>query len=123
MTLSDAAIGVIRQAFLDWKVLFFLDQDITTEQHLAFGRRFGELEVHPFAPEKPGFPEVLAITHDEDSVGGDTLFAEFDATCPNPEPPTIRFAASSSAGPGVKSARSAIVSCLPNAFEPRVKTR
>jgi taurine dioxygenase len=80
LTLSGAAIGVIRQALLDWKVLFFQNQDITTEQHLAFGRRFGELEVHPFAPEQPGFPEVLAITHDEDSVGGDTLFAEFDAT-------------------------------------------
>lgn len=68
-TLSDDAIGVIRQALLDWKVLFFRDQDITTEQHLAFARRFGELEVHPFAPEKPGHPEVLAITHDADAPG------------------------------------------------------
>jgi taurine dioxygenase len=73
-TLSDTAIGVIRQALLDWKVLFFRDQDITTEQHLAFGRRFGELEVHPFAPEKPGFPEVLAITHNEESVGYENLW-------------------------------------------------
>lgn len=73
-TLSNAAIGVIRQALLDWKVLFFRDQDITTEQHLAFGRRFGQLEVHPFAPEKPGFPEVLAITHDEESVGYENLW-------------------------------------------------
>jgi taurine dioxygenase len=73
-TLSAAAIDVIRQALLDWKVLFFHDQDITTEQHLAFGRRFGELEVHPFAPEKPGFPEVLAITHDEDSAGYENLW-------------------------------------------------
>ena len=42
--------------------MFFRDQDIDTEQHLAFARRFGELEIHPFAPHKPGFPEVLAIT-------------------------------------------------------------
>jgi len=27
------------------------------------------LEVHPFAPSKPGYPEVLAITHDKDSRG------------------------------------------------------
>ena len=50
-------------------MLFFRDQDITTEQHLAFARNFGDLEVHPFAPSKPGYPEVLAITHDKDSRG------------------------------------------------------
>ena len=107
--LSDATIATIRQALLDWKVLFFRDQDITTDQHLAFARRFGELEEHPFAPHKPGYPEVLAITHDEDApgrenswhsdvtwrlepslgsilrllegpeVGGDTLFADMEA--------------------------------------------
>lgn len=66
---SDADIARIRQALLDHKVLFFRDQDITTEQHLAFGRRFGELEVHPFAINKPDHPEVLAITHDADHPG------------------------------------------------------
>ena len=31
------------------KVIFFREQQhITTDQHLAFGRRFGPLEVHPF---------------------------------------------------------------------------
>jgi taurine dioxygenase len=59
----------IRAALLDWKVLFFRDQDITTEQHIAFARYFGDLEVHPFAPHKPGSPEVLAITHDRDRKG------------------------------------------------------
>ena len=59
----------LRAALRDWKVLFFRDQDITTEQHLAFARNFGDLEVHPFAPHKPDYPEVLAITHDKDSRG------------------------------------------------------
>jgi len=67
--LPDDTIAAIRQALLDWKVLFFRDQDITTDQHLAFSRRFGELEIHPFAPHKDGYPEVLAITHDESSPG------------------------------------------------------
>ncbi|MGB0112876.1 MAG: TauD/TfdA family dioxygenase [Ilumatobacteraceae bacterium] len=66
---SDDDIALIRRALLDYKVLFFRDQDITTEQHLAFGRRFGELEVHPFAPHKPDHPEVLAITHNADREG------------------------------------------------------
>jgi taurine dioxygenase len=67
--LSSADKGALRRALLDWKVLFFRDQAITTEQHLAFARNFGELETHPFAPCKPGYPEVLAITHDRDNRG------------------------------------------------------
>lgn len=67
--LTSATVSALRQALLDWKVLFFRDQDITTEQHLAFARAFGELEVHPFAPHKPDYPEVLAITHDDKSRG------------------------------------------------------
>jgi taurine dioxygenase len=66
---SPGQTAALRQALLDWKVLFFRDQDITTEQHLAFAGAFGALEVHPFAPHKPGYPEVLAITHDRDSRG------------------------------------------------------
>ncbi|MGN6514910.1 MAG: TauD/TfdA dioxygenase family protein [Rhizomicrobium sp.] len=59
----------LRDLLLEWKVIFFRDQDITTEQHLAFARNFGELEVHPFAPHKKDYPEVLAITHDKDNKG------------------------------------------------------
>ena len=72
--LNDATVAVLRQALLDWKVIFFRDQDITTEQHLAFGRRFGELEVHPVAPGKPGYPEVRAISHDADRPGYENLW-------------------------------------------------
>jgi len=67
--LAASTVSALRQALLDWKVLFFRDQNITTEQHLAFARCFGELEVHPFAPHKPDHPEVLAITHDDKSRG------------------------------------------------------
>ena len=72
--LDDAALAAIRAALLEWKVVFFRDQDITTDEHLAFARRFGDLEVHPFAPQKPGYPEVLAITHDKDSKGRENVW-------------------------------------------------
>ena len=39
--LGDAAIAEIRRALLDDQVIFFRDQHLTPEQHLAFGRRFG----------------------------------------------------------------------------------
>lgn len=67
--MDAATLAALRQTLLDWKVIFFRDQNITTEQHLNFARQFGELEVHPFAPHKAGFPEILAITHDEKNKG------------------------------------------------------
>lgn len=66
---SPEVLAALRAALLDWKVLFFRDQDITTEQHLDFARQFGALEVHPFAPPKPGYPEVMALTHDRENKG------------------------------------------------------
>jgi taurine dioxygenase len=67
--LDAATKQALRDLLLEWKVIFFRDQAITTEQHLAFARSFGDLEVHPFAPHKPNYPEVLAITHDKDNKG------------------------------------------------------
>ena len=57
-------IDTIKQALLERKVVFFRDQKLTREQHLAFGARFGPLEVHPFAPGLAGYPEILPIKHD-----------------------------------------------------------
>ncbi len=64
----------IYQALLDHKVIFFRDQDITTAQHVAFARCFGELEIHPFAPKKKGFDEVLRIKHDRESRGRENIW-------------------------------------------------
>ena len=35
----------LKKAWLDHKVLVLRDQHITTEEHIAFGRLFGELEI------------------------------------------------------------------------------
>ncbi|HUD52456.1 TauD/TfdA dioxygenase family protein [Parvibaculum sp.] len=67
--LDTATLDALRRTLLEWKVIFFRDQNITTDEHIAFARRFGALEVHPFAPEKAGYPEVLAITHDRERPG------------------------------------------------------
>jgi taurine dioxygenase len=45
--LSDSARDEIKRAILKYKVVFFRDQDITTEQHAAFAERFGKLYTHP----------------------------------------------------------------------------
>ena len=106
---SAAQLAEIRRALLEWKVIFFRDQDVEVSEHVAFGRLFGELEIHPFTPNREDHPEVVVIHHDERSrsgqnqwhsdvtwrlepslgsilraritpeVGGDTLFADMHA--------------------------------------------
>ena len=58
-TLPDDAIDELRQALYDYKVIFFRDQPLTPPQHVAFARRFGELEIHPFLPSNTGEPELV----------------------------------------------------------------
>src|SRR5260370_24266862 len=57
--LSDAAIGQIRAALLDNLVIFLHDQQLSPEQQLAFGRRFGELQVHEFVGGMAAQPEII----------------------------------------------------------------
>jgi taurine dioxygenase len=59
--LDDNTIDDIRAAFLDHHVLVFRDQDVSPEQQMAFGRRFGELDTHPFVDGNPDHPEVIDI--------------------------------------------------------------
>jgi len=39
--ISAEVLAAIRSTLLQWKVIFFRDQDITQDQHIAFGRLFG----------------------------------------------------------------------------------
>ncbi|GAB2535799.1 TauD/TfdA dioxygenase family protein [Nocardia heshunensis] len=57
--LPDAAIDEIRRALHAYKVLFFRDQPLTSAAHVAFARRFGDLEVHPFLPGNTELPELV----------------------------------------------------------------
>ena len=65
--LSDDAFEEIHAAWMTHQVIFLRDQHITPEQHLAFGRRFGELHIHPAAPYMHGNPELMMIHTDKDS--------------------------------------------------------
>lgn len=59
--LDDDTFVEIKQALLENLVIFFRDQDITPEQQIAFGKRFGELHVHPFIPTLPGYDEIIRL--------------------------------------------------------------
>ena len=58
---DPALVAEIRKLLLQYRVLFFRDQDITRAEHVAFARHFGELEDHPVAgsdPENPGLVRI-----------------------------------------------------------------
>ena len=59
--LSSEEGDLLRAAWLEFKVLFFRDQDISYESHVRLGQFFGEIEGHPVIPHVPGYPEVLRI--------------------------------------------------------------
>src|ERR1041384_8145604 len=44
---SNRQMDEIHRALAEHPVLFFRDQNISAQQHLAFGRKFGELHIHP----------------------------------------------------------------------------
>ncbi len=67
--LDDRTFAAIHAALLEHLVIFFRDQRLTPEQHIAFGRRFGELHVHPYIPNLEGYPEIIKLRSAEDGPG------------------------------------------------------
>ncbi|MEQ9641993.1 MAG: TauD/TfdA family dioxygenase [Alphaproteobacteria bacterium] len=86
--LDDAGFDAVHQALLDHQVLFFRDQDISIDQHKAFGRRFGALHIHPTGLDTAieDHPEILVIHADDKTsrTAGDAWHS--DVSCDD-EPP------------------------------------
>jgi len=69
--LGDAArdaglFAEIKALLLVHRVLFLRDQDITRAEHVAFARRFGDLEDHPIAGSDPDHPGLVRIYRSEE---------------------------------------------------------
>lgn len=58
---DDGLFAEIRAALLKHRVIFLRDQEISRAQHVAFARRFGELEDHPVAGSDPEYPGLVRI--------------------------------------------------------------
>jgi taurine dioxygenase len=67
--LPDATVTAIRQALIEHQVIFFRDQALTPAQQVAFGERFGPLNIHPYVRGMDGQPEVMEIVKEpEDRI-------------------------------------------------------
>ncbi len=67
--LPDEVIAEIRRAWLDYKVVYVRDQDISSAEHVEFARRFGELEVHPFLLGSEEHPELVRFEKGVEASG------------------------------------------------------
>src|SRR6266436_6935807 len=84
--LGNQTFQEIHDALMENLVIFFRDQALSHEQHKAFGRRFGELHLHPTSTRGGEHPEILVIKADEKSkhVAGEEWHS--DVSC-DAEPP------------------------------------
>ena len=85
-TPSNRQMDEIHRALAENLVIFFRDQHLSPEQHLDFGRKFGELHIHPAAPAVEGHPELMVIHADKDSFRANGEGWHSDVSC-DPEPP------------------------------------
>jgi len=61
---GSATLQEIENVFHDRGVIVFRDQRLTEEQHIAFSRRLGDLEIHVATQYLwPGHPEILTVSN------------------------------------------------------------
>ena len=85
--LDVEAYRAVRKALLEFQVLFFKDQtEIDPATQIGIGRMFGELHMHPAAPQMDGHPEIFVIHVHRDSQVANGEFWHSDVSC-DEEPP------------------------------------
>ena len=63
--LSEEKLDRIYQDLIDYKVIFFRNQEISPKNHIALAKSFGEIEPpHPVYPHVKDFPEIVLLEND-----------------------------------------------------------
>ena len=63
----------MRRALADRGVLFLEGQSLTPEQHIAFARRWGEIDINNYFPTDPTYPEIALVRKEKGettNIGG-----------------------------------------------------
>jgi taurine dioxygenase len=71
--LDDAGLAAVKRAFTDNGVIFFRDQSLTEDDHIAFARRWGEIDVNRFFPHIDGYREIAEVKKEKEqktNIGG-----------------------------------------------------
>ncbi|CAD6555157.1 TauD/TfdA dioxygenase family protein [Paraburkholderia metrosideri] len=85
--LSEENQKTLRQALVDHGVIFFREQALTPEQHVALARIFGTpVRKNIYLPAVAGFPEIEVIAHSDKTQSGGTDNWHVDVSW-QPRPP------------------------------------
>jgi taurine dioxygenase len=71
--LSSETLRTLKATLAERGVVFLHDQHLTPEQHIAFARRWGEIDINRFFPTDSRYPEVAEVRKDEaqtTNIGG-----------------------------------------------------
>ncbi len=63
--LTDTQFAAVESALVEHEVIVFRGQQISSQHLIEFGRLFGELSVHPFAPHDGTALELIKFRNDE----------------------------------------------------------
>lgn len=64
--IDDQQFAELRQAYIDYGVIFLRDQDITPEQHIAFAERWGRINVNRFFKAVETHPVIAEVRKEAD---------------------------------------------------------
>ena len=78
--LADALIEQINQAFLDYQVIYFRDQHLTSQQYTDFASCFGPLREYMFVEGIDGFPHISELVKTESETESFGSFWHSDST-------------------------------------------
>jgi taurine dioxygenase len=70
---SDGEMAAIRQAIYEHGVAVFRDQDFAPQDHIAFARRWGGIDLNNYFPLDPRWPEIALVAKAPDqttNIGG-----------------------------------------------------
>jgi taurine dioxygenase len=71
--IGDDQLAELRRAFDAFGVIFFHDQALTPERHIAFAERWGEINVNRFFQPVAGYPRIAEVRKEPENqrnVGG-----------------------------------------------------
>lgn len=72
-SMSSDQFQLIKNAFAEHGVIFLRDQDTTEDDHIAFAKRFGDININRFFAAHPSFPEIALVAKEpdqKDNIGG-----------------------------------------------------
>ena len=71
--IGDAEMALLKQTLADRGVVMLRDQQLNPEDHIAFARRWGAIDVNNYFPANGGYPEIAEVRKAETqfvNIGG-----------------------------------------------------